>query len=89
MLEWFIRGCRGEARTREHAVTVVLDRIAAHHHQQYYSMDNFSVELDQAQGVFLPGQNVSGFVQFHLTAEESFKGISIVSPTRMIKILIK
>jgi hypothetical protein len=59
----------------------VLDRIAAHHHQQYYSMENFSVELDQAQGVFLPGQNISGFVQFHLTAEESFKGISCLANT--------
>ena len=44
-------------------------------------MENFSVELDQAQGVFLPGQNISGFVQFHLTAEESFKGISCLANT--------
>jgi hypothetical protein len=46
-------------------------------------MENFSVELDQAKGVFLPGQNVSGFVQFQLTVPESFKGI-YMSPIRMI-----
>ncbi|XP_046650076.1 arrestin domain-containing protein 3-like [Daphnia pulicaria] len=40
-------------------------------------MDNFSVELDQAKGVFLPGQNVSGLVQFQLTAPESFKGLTV------------
>jgi hypothetical protein len=45
-------------------------------------MDNFSVELDQAKGVFLPGQNVSGLVQFQLTAPESFKGIFIPILTR-------
>lgn len=38
-------------------------------------MEHFSVELDQPFAVYLPGQNVSGYVQFQLSVPESFKGI--------------
>lgn len=38
-------------------------------------MESFSVELDQSLGVYLPGQNVSGYIQFQLTTPESFKGM--------------
>ncbi|KAK4019586.1 arrestin domain-containing protein 3 [Daphnia magna] len=40
-------------------------------------MESFSVELEQPQGVFLPGQNVNGFIQFKTTAAESFKGLTV------------
>lgn len=40
-------------------------------------MESFSVELEQPQGVFLPGQNVNGFIQFKTTAGESFKGLTV------------
>lgn len=48
-------------------------------------MDHFSVELDQKFGVYLPGQNISGSVQFRLTVPEIFKGICVIPYVTDIK----
>lgn len=78
MVEWFIRGRAFEAWTREQASPLKLNRAFYTFASFFIPMESFSVELEQPQGVFLPGQNVNGLIQFKTTAAESFKGIFLL-----------